>query len=160
MTNQQLIIKMNLDAWNSHVSRTEKLINSLSDSEIRQPTAPGRNTGTYLLGHLVAVHDAMRPLMDFGNKLYPMLEDIFIKTPDNPGMENSAIGDLRNYWAEVHASLASSFQKLTPDEWLMKHTSVSTEDFEKEPHRNKMNVLISRTNHLAYHFGQLAYLRK
>lgn len=160
MTTPQLIVKMNLDAWNSHVSRTGKLINSLSDEELAQETAPGRNTGTYLLGHLVAVHDAMIPLMNLGNKSYPLLEDIFIKNPDNSGMEKPPVHDLRNYWAEVHTNLASLFQKITPDEWFTKHTAVGAEDFEKEPHRNKLNILISRTNHLGYHLGQLAYLKK
>ena len=33
---------------------------------------------------------------------------------------------------------------------------VSDEDFAREPHRNKLNVLISQTNHLSYHPGQLS----
>ena len=33
------------------------------------------------------------------------------------------------------------------------------EDFIKEPHRNKLNVLLTRTTHLAYHAGQLALLK-
>lgn len=160
MAHQQLIIKMNFDAWNSHVSRTDKLITSLSDEQLQQETALGRNTGTYLLGHLIAVHDAMMPLMGLGEKKYPQLEDIFIKKPDQSGMDKPAIKDLRTYWSEVHNRLSQQFEKLTTDEWFTKHTSVSAEDFEKEPHRNKLNVLISRTNHLAYHFGQLAYLKK
>ncbi|MBK6626451.1 MAG: hypothetical protein IPJ87_16545 [Flavobacteriales bacterium] len=31
-------------------------------------------------------------------------------------------------------------------------------DLPKEPHRNRLNVLMSRTNHLAYHRGQLIML--
>ena len=160
MAHQQLIIKMNLDAWTSHVSRTDKLITSLSDEQLQQETAPGRNTGTYLFGHLIAVHDAMMPLMGLGEKMYPQLEEIFIKNPDQSGMDKPAIKDLRIYWGEVHNKLSQRFEKLTAEEWFTKHTSVSAEDFEKEPHRNKLNILISRTNHLAYHFGQLAYLKK
>ena len=39
-----------------------------------------------------------------------------------------------------------------------KHTAVSEEDFSKEPHRNKLNIVISRTSHLQYHTGQLVLL--
>jgi len=43
---------------------------------------------------------------------------------------------------------------------LHKHTSVSEEDFAKEPHRNRLNVLTTRTTHLASHYGQLIFLKK
>jgi hypothetical protein len=46
------------------------------------------------------------------------------------------------------------------DEWFNKHTAVSAEDFAKEPHRNKLNVIVNRTNHTSYHLGQLVYLVK
>jgi len=36
--------------------------------------------------------------------------------------------------------------------------AVSDEDFSKEPHRNKLNVIINRTNHMSYHLGQLILL--
>jgi hypothetical protein len=35
-----------------------------------------------------------------------------------------------------------------------KHTSVSAEDFAKEPHRNRYTILLTRTMHMALHFGQ------
>jgi len=41
-----------------------------------------------------------------------------------------------------------------PDEWFAKHSAVSAEDFAKEPHRNKLNILVNRTNHHSYHLGQ------
>src|SRR5260370_25384482 len=40
-------------------------------------------------------------------------------------------------------------------ERLERHTAVSEEDFKREPHRNRFNVLIGRTAQLAYHFGQV-----
>ena len=33
------------------------------------------------------------------------------------------------------------------------------EDFIKEPHRNKLNIILTRTTHLSYHTGQLALLK-
>ena len=161
MTNpQQLIIKMALDSWNTHIKRTDQLVDSLSDEQLLQEVAPGRNSGYYLLGHLTAVHDSLFPLFQLGEKLYPQLEDIFIKNPDKSAIEKPVVKELRSYWQEVNNKLSGHFSQFTFDEWLQKHTLVSDEDFEKEPHRNKLNVLLNRTNHLAYHLGQLAFLKK
>jgi hypothetical protein len=48
---------------------------------------------------------------------------------------------------------------LKPEEWFEKHTAVSAEDFINEPHRNKLNIIITRTSHLNYHTGQLVLLK-
>jgi uncharacterized damage-inducible protein DinB len=157
---QQLIIKMALDPWNTQVLRAYKLFSDLSDKQLREEVAQGRNSGIYLLGHLTAVHDALFPLFGLGEKLYPELEDIFIKNPDKSGIEKPMTRELRNFWSEVNNKLSQHFNQFTFDEWFQKHTSVSDEDFEKEPHRNKLNVLLNRTNHLVYHLGQLAFLKK
>ena len=58
-----------------------------------------------------------------------------------------SVGELKNIWNEINASLASHFSQVSPDEWFARHTAVSAEDFAREPHRNRLNVLISRTNH-------------
>jgi len=44
--------------------------------------APGRNRGIYLLGHLVAVHDLMLPLLRFEDVIYPDLQPVFVDAPD------------------------------------------------------------------------------
>ena len=87
-------------------------------------------------------------------------EEPFIKNPDKSSLSKPETSLLRQYWRDVNSALASHFNKLTPDEWLQKHASISEEDFAKEPHRNKLSVLLNRTNHLSYHYGQLAFLKK
>jgi hypothetical protein len=159
MTPEQLMIKSALDAWTTHIGRTDKLLQSLSDEELQQQTAPGRNSGVYLLGHLLAVHDGLFPMFGLGEKRYPELEEIFITNPDKPGLGGPSISELRRYWNEVNKDLLEYFNQFTPGGWLQRHTAVKEEDFIKEPHRNRLNVLINRTNHLAYHLGQLAYLK-
>lgn len=161
MINQrQLIIKMALDPWNAQIARADKLFNDLPDEQLKEEVAPGRNSGIYLLGHLTAIHDALFPLLGLGEKLYPRLEDIFIKNPDKSGIEKPETKDVRNYWSDVNNKLLQHFNQFTFDQWFQKHASVSDEDFEKEPHRNRLNVLLNRTNHLVYHLGQLAFLNK
>jgi hypothetical protein len=158
MTQQEIFIKMVLDAWNSYIKRTDDLFNALSDKQLSTEVAPNRNRGTYLLGHLTAVHDRMLPILGFGNALYPELYEAFVEKPDKAVTDIPSIGELRLYWKEVNTKLAEHFNKLTPDEWFQKHNSVSEEDFKKEPHRNKLNLIINRTNHLVSHFGQLVFL--
>ena len=70
-----------------------------------------------------------------------------------------AIDELKKYWNEVNTELTEHFSTMQPAEWFAPHTAVSEKDFEKEPHRNKLNVLITRSTHQSYHLGQLAYLK-
>jgi hypothetical protein len=160
MTNEkQLAVKMALDLWNSRVKATDELINSLTDEQLQKEVSSGRNRGIYLLGHLTAVNDAMLPLLGFEKQNYPQLNDIFLTKPDKSVAELPSAKDLRAYWKSSNAKLAEHFSKLKPEEWFEKHTSVSVEDFAKEPHRNRLNVLMGRTVHLSSHLGQLVFLK-
>ena len=151
---------MALDAWNIQIDRTNKLFSSLSDDQLGQEVAPGRNSGIYLLGHLTAVHDALFPLLGLGEKLYPQLEEVFIKHPDKSGLEKPATNELRRCWNDVNEKLQKCFNNFSIEEWFQRHTAISEADFEKEPHRNRLNVLLNRTSHLANHLGQLIFLKK
>jgi uncharacterized damage-inducible protein DinB len=155
-----LFVKMAMSAWQTQISRVNDLIAKLSDEELSQETAPGRNTGTYLLGHLTAVNDYLLSLFGFEDGLYPELENIFVTLPDKSGIAKPSNQELRKYWANVNAKLTEHFNKMQPDDWFTKHTAVTEEDFAKEPHRNKLNVLMNRTSHHSYHLGQLTFLLK
>lgn len=157
---QELFVKMAIDAWNIQIDRTNKLFNSLSDEQLSQEVAPGRNSGIYLMGHLTAVHDALFPLLDIGEKLYPHLDEIFVKNPDKSNLEKPAAKELRNSWADVNEKLSERFVNFSTEEWFQRHMSISEAEFMKEPHRNKLNVLLNRTAHLANHLGQLIFLKK
>ena len=159
MSSNELMVKMSLDGWNGYLSRTSKLFEELSDEQLQHEVSPGRNTGVYLLGHLVAVHDTMIALLGLGEKKFPQLEMPFIKSPDKSGLVFPPVSELKNYWNETNQRLAGYFAALATDEWFMRHTAVSEEDFVKEPHRNRLNVLLSRTSHLASHYGQLLFLK-
>jgi hypothetical protein len=160
MTNEkQLAVKMALDLWNSRVKATDELINSLTDEQLQKEVSAGRNRGIYLLGHLTAVHDAMLPLLGFEKQNHPELNDIFLTKPDKAVAELPSAKDLRAYWKNSNAKLAEHFNKLKTEEWFKKHTSVSAEDFAKEPHRNRLNVVMGRTVHLSSHLGQLVFLK-
>jgi hypothetical protein len=153
-----LFVKMAVSAWKSQNDRVDKLLDKLSDEQLRADIAPGKNSGVYLLGHLVAVNDNLLPLFGFSDKLYPQLQDIFLSNPDKSGLEQPAVADLKKYWREVNRKLVLHIDEMQPGQWLTRHNAVSEEDFAKEPHRNKLNVLLNRTTHQSYHLGQLILL--
>ena len=155
-----VFIKMVTDAWETQNSRFNKLLDELTTDQLMLEVAPGRNTGIYLAGHLVAVSDAMLPILGFGEKLYPQLTHLFISNPDKSGFELPTVEELKKFRDEINTQLSGHMSRMKPEDWFAKHASISAEDFEKEPHRNKLNILINRTNHHSYHLGQLAFLAK
>jgi DinB superfamily len=155
---QQLFIKIAVASWETQVKRADKIFSDFSDTQLSADVSPGKNSGVYLLGHLTAVHDKILPLFGLGDGLYPFLENAFIKNPDKSGIEMPSVKELRQYWNNVNNKLAEHFSKMQADEWFQKHASVSAEDFIKEPHRNKLSVLLNRANHLSYHMGQVILL--
>ncbi|HVU55310.1 MAG TPA: DinB family protein [Puia sp.] len=159
MHNQSLIVKMGLLSWEGQLKRATNLLNTLTDEQLSYEIAPGRNTGAYVIGHLIAVHDAIVPLFGLGERLHPELEEIYITSPDRSGKNTPSIAQLREYWKEVHGHLEQRLAGLTEEQWFQRHMSVLEEDFKKEPHRNKLNVLISRSTHIGYHLGQLILLK-
>jgi len=159
MNNDQIILKMVFDRWNALIKNADDTFNSLTDEQLQHEIAPGKNRGIYLLGHLIAVHDDMIRLLGLGDKLYPELYEPFIKSPDKTVAEIPTAKELRSYWAKQNEILKQKFESLKPAEWFEKHTAVTAEDFAKEPYRNKLNIIITRTTHLAYHHGQLVLIK-
>jgi hypothetical protein len=153
------MVKLIMDRWKASVHQCDTLLNSLSDEQLMRETSPGKNRGIYLLGHLIAVHDNMLPLLNFGEKKYPELNPVFIDSPDRAHAEIPSVQELRSIWQKQKADMEQLFESLSAEEWFERHTAVSEEDFDKEPHRNKLNIVLTRTTHLAYHNGQLIYLK-
>ena len=159
MTTNETMIKMIFDRWAGALKNWDTLLNELTDEQLQKEIAPGKNRGIYLLGHLIAVHDDMLVLLNLGDKLYPELYEPFLKSPDKTVAQIPSSKELRIYWTNQCAVLKQKFESLKPIDWFEKHTAVSDADFLKEPHRNKLNIIITRTTHLAYHTGQLVLLK-
>ncbi len=160
ITRQTVFIKMAISAWETYNQKVNKLIDTLSDEQLLAETSPGRNSGIYLVGHLIAVSDGLFPILGFGERLYPQLDKIFLDSPDKSGLEMPPINELKEYWNKVNAKLAEHISQMPANEWFNRHNNVSATDFAKEPHRNKLNIIINRTNHTSYHLGQMVYLEK
>jgi hypothetical protein len=119
----------------------------------------GKNRGVYLLGHLTALADSIISLLGYGEKIAPQLFTPFVKTADKDNTDIPSVKELRQEWTKVKTGLAEKMARTLSNEWFEKHTAISEEDFAKEPHRNKLNVVLSRVGHMDYHLGQLAFLK-
>ena len=110
MGNQQveLIIKMNLAMWDAQNKKFAELIEKLTDEQLLNETAPSRNTGIYLLGHIIAVSDDMIRLFDLGDRIVPEYLEIFVKSPDKSNKIFPSILDLKSAYQTVTILLNNS----------------------------------------------------
>lgn len=157
--NSALLVKMVRMSWDAQNNELNKLINTLNDEQLAKEIAPGKNTGVYLLGHLIAVSDALLPLFGWGEMLYPEMQDVFIESPDKSGHSFPPVAELKLRFNTVNTKLNSHFDAATIEEWLSRHMAVKPEDFATQPHRNKLNVVLNRTAHMANHIGQMLLLK-
>jgi hypothetical protein len=159
-TPEAIFVATAVKAWEVWITRASKFFDSHSDEGLQQEIAPGKNRAIYLLGHLIAVNDSMVPQLRLGEASYPALKEPFITKPDRSVADLPGVTELRAQWADVHKRLDSLFAELTPAQWLERHATVTEEDFAREPHRNRLAILSSRTSHVAYHLGQLLLMPK
>ena len=160
MTTEQSIVAAAVHAWTQQLERAEAYFSGLSEPQLQQEVAPGKNRVIYLWGHLIAVHDAMLPLLGVGPRLHPELDAAFLKGADRAVETLPTAADLRRLWDEVHARLVPAIAAFTAGDWAQKHAVVSDEDFAKNPQRNRLSILFSRTAHVAYHLGQVVLASK
>lgn len=141
--------------WKTTLATADKKFAALSDDELQLEIAPGKNRVVYLLGHLTAVHDRMLSLLALGDRLHPELDQPFLTDADRKSPDQFTADALRKAWTDVNAKLNAAIDARPAEDWLKRHESVSDADFAKEPHRNRLSVLLSRTAHVAFHNGQL-----
>src|SRR6187455_2635723 len=125
-----LFVKMVLTAWQLQNTRADKIVEALSEEQLRQETAPGRNTGIYLFGHLAAVNDGIFTILGLGERLHPELDEIFLDNPDKSGQQMPSIETLKQYWREINTALTDAFNGMQPSAWFEKHNSISEKNFE------------------------------
>jgi DinB superfamily len=159
MTTEKSLIDSALRGWKFNVERAEKLFGGLSPEQLEQEVVPGKNRLIYLWGHLAAVNDRLLPLLAIGERLHPEFDSMFISKPDKSVPLTVSAQSLQAAWQEISQRLWDGFTKFSESDWAERHTAVSQEDFEREPHRNRFGVLLGRTAHLAYHLGQAALVR-
>jgi hypothetical protein len=154
-TTADLFARTAINSWKQNLARVDQMFAAFSDADLQQEIAPGKNRIFYLLGHLTAVHDRMLPLLGLGPRRHEDLDQDFLTNPDKAAPDRISTAALRQAWSEVNAALTSAVEALPAEQWLQKHDAVSAEDFAKEPLRNRLSVLLSRTAHVQFHTGQI-----
>ncbi len=142
------------------MDRVDAGIAKLSDEDLQRQVAPGRNRLMYLVGHLTVTNDRMFPMLGLGDRLHPELDEAYLANPDRTLPDPLPPTELKKAWSEVSGKLTAAFEELAPAQWLEKHGAVSEEDFSKNPLRNRLAVLMSRTNHVSFHAGQMILATK
>lgn len=155
MTNDEILVIAVIDSWKLVLKRFDKMLGNFTDDQLQQQVAPGKNRVFYLVGHLTAVHDRMLPMLGLGERNHPELDDAYLLNRDGVLGDPLSATELRCTWAEVNGKLTADFERFTPQSWLEKHASVSDEDFAENPARNRLAVVVNRTNHVSYHLGQM-----
>jgi DinB superfamily len=152
---EELLLKSVVASWKQTINRLDARFNSLNDEQLQKQVTPGRNRVIYLFGHLTGTHDRMLPLLGIGECLYPELYPVYGANPDRALPDPLSATDLKKAWGEVNAAATLGIEKFSVDDWLKKHIAVSDEDFAKDPTRNRLAVVLNRTNHASYHASQI-----
>jgi hypothetical protein len=151
---EQALVTAAVNSWKLNIERANKFFSSLNEEQLLREVAPGKNRLIYLWGHLTAVHDRMLPLLALGPRRHPEYDAPFITSPDKTSPVLPSAAEIKKAWDEINSALLAGFESLSAADWLQKHTSVSDEDFAKDPQRNRFSVLLSRTTHISFHLGQ------
>lgn len=146
-------------SWKQVAARLEKALNSFSDADLQREVAPGRNRIYYLIGHLAAANDRMIPMLFLGDRQHAELDEPFLTQPDRTVPDTFTATALKQSLSAINQRLTEAFEAIPPEDWLKRHSAVTEEEFVKEPHRNRLAILLSRTNHMSFHLGQIVLVK-
>jgi len=149
-------IEISMLQWTTYNTRMQKMMDAISDQNFNSSITPGGNSPSWLFGHLVDTNDKLLELFAIQKRMFPELEKIYHHERGTNQAGHLSKVELTNKWKAITAELDKAFKSWTEKEWMSRHTAVSEEDFKKEPHRNKLNVMLGRVSHKASHLGQIA----
>lgn len=145
--------------WDALNKRMLKTIDSISEENFNNPIVEGGNSPSWIMGHLVEADDALLELLGIGKRLFPDLTKIYHHERGTNQTGHLTKQEIVQRFKSVFEALDKAFKSWSEADWLMRHTAVSEEDFKKEPHRNRLNVMLSRVSHKASHLGQIALVK-
>ena len=142
--------------WDTYNNRMQKVLDTISNENFTKPVAPGANSPSWILGHLADTDDKLLELFGIRGRLFPELEKVYHHERDTNQGGHLPKDELIKKWKAILNELNRAFRSMSESDWHGRHTAVSEEDFKKEPHRNKLNVMLSRVAHKASHLGQIS----
>ena len=142
--------------WDTYNRNMQKVFDSIREEDFDRPIVPGGNSPSWLLGHLADADDALLELFGMGKRMFPELAKIYHHERGTNQTGHLSKEELNIKWKAIVNELDTNFKRMSENDWLSRHMVVSEEDFKKQPHRNKLNVMLSRVTHKASHLGQIA----
>jgi uncharacterized damage-inducible protein DinB len=146
--------------WDVYNRRMQKAFETISDENFNKPIVNGGNSPSWLLGHLADTDDALLELFGIRSRMFPELAKIYHHERGANQTGHLSKEELNTKWKAIVAELDRTFKSMSESDWHGRHMAVSEEDFKKEPHRNKLNVMLSRVTHKASHLGQIDMQKK
>jgi len=141
--------------WDVYNRRMQKTFEAISDENFVKPIVNGGNSPSWLLGHLADTDDALLELFGIRSRMFPELAKIYHHERGTNQTGHLSREELNTKWKAIIAELDRTFKSMSESDWHGRHMVVSEDDFKKEPHRNKLNVMLSRVTHKASHLGQI-----
>jgi len=138
----------------------QKMMDAISEENFNKPIVANGNSPSWLFGHLADTDDLLLGLFGVGERLYPGLAITYHHERGTNQSGHLKKQELNEKWKTIVAALDSVFKRMTESDWQGRHMAITEEDFKKEPQRNKLNVLLSRVTHKAWHLGQIAIQSK
>ena len=153
-------IEICLLQWDAFNRRAQKTLEAIKVENFNLPIVPGGNSPSWIMGHLADTEDALLELFGIRERMFPELAKIYHHDRATNQTGHLSKEELTVKWRDISTELDKAFKAMSESDWHGRHTAVSEEDFNKEPQRNKLNVLLSRVTHKASHLGQIGLQRK
>jgi len=103
MDSEKLSSQTVLNYWKSVNQRVSDLIAQISEENIQNEVAPGRNRALYIVGHLTAVSDRMFSLPGVGERRFPNLDTAYLGHPDRTAVNPLTPADLGGMAGRGHS---------------------------------------------------------
>lgn len=140
------------------VSWIDLYLGRLTDDDLREEIAPGRNHGIWLLAHLIASDDDLAIYLGRGAELFPEYQGVYSQgRPLVPVHECPPVALLREQWRQVCAKnneLLGDMRDMELDEPHCRLQGAAEDDVFK----TKGGCILNWTLHQQYHCGQLGVL--
>lgn len=149
----EITIKMILSQWRLAIQRLSATIDELTNEQLEKQVADGRNTGVWILTHVITANEIILKVTCFGETKHEALAE---------QLTNGNLADtdeLRTTWNEIKERINAIIDNVSIEKWLQINTAVSQDDFAKDSSRNNLLILFSRLLHMMYHAGQLGLLK-
>src|SRR5258708_24763320 len=138
MTTEKAHVDSALRGLKSNVEPAEKLFGDLSPGELEQEVAPEKTRLIYLWGNVAGSSDRLLPLLGIGERLHPEFDAMFLSNPGKSVPLTVSEQSLKAAWQEINQKLWEGFSKFSGSDLAQRHTPLSEQEFEKEPHRSRL----------------------